>query len=79
MTPIATSELKIKDGAADITVPVSIFAPQQSEHGDWACRYEIGWPQRTRVMNASGIVPAKAGTHTLPGKDFKSGFPLSRE
>ncbi|MGN6460342.1 MAG: DUF6968 family protein [Pseudolabrys sp.] len=55
MTPIATCELKTKDGTADVAVPVSIFAPQQSEHGDWACRYEIGWPEKTRVMNAAGI------------------------
>ncbi len=55
MTPIATRKLRIRNHAADIVVPVSIFAPQPSEHGDWSCRFEIGWPDKTRVMNAAGI------------------------
>lgn len=60
MTPIATRALKIRNGAADIAVPVSIFAPQQSEHGDWSCRYEIGWPEKTRGMNAVGVDATQA-------------------
>lgn len=55
MTPVATRELKIRNGAADVAVPISIFAPEPSGHGDWLCRFEIGWPGKTRVMNVGGI------------------------
>jgi len=65
MTPIATRALKIRNGAADIAVPVSIFAPQQSECGDWLCRYEIGWPEGHRIMHGAGVDAMQALVSTM--------------
>jgi hypothetical protein len=52
---IATRTLKYRRGGAVADVPVNIHAPERSVRGDWSCRYEIGWPEGVRAMEAAGI------------------------
>ncbi|MBL8568728.1 MAG: hypothetical protein JNK84_06545 [Phreatobacter sp.] len=44
--------MKSKAGTAE--VPVSLYAPVADDLG-WGCRYEIGWPRRTRTSTAWGF------------------------
>jgi hypothetical protein len=42
-----------------VPVQVRIYVPVQQEK-DWACKYEIDWPERMRSMAAYGIDSAQA-------------------
>ena len=52
---IATRALKLRSRGADIEIPIRLFAPRRSDHGDWFCRYEIDWPESTEIRNAWGV------------------------
>lgn len=54
---IAILDLTTQDGYHP--VEVRIFLPEIRELG-WACRYEIDWPERTRVMHSYGLDSAQA-------------------
>jgi hypothetical protein len=50
---IATRELKLRQGSSEIPVPIRLFAPEQRDV-DWACRFEIDWPDQTTSLEAMG-------------------------
>jgi hypothetical protein len=56
---IATRVLKLRRGPAEIPVPIRIFAPEQQEI-DWACRFEINWPDETFTLDAMGVDAVQA-------------------
>lgn len=51
---IGTRILHVKSKAGTAEVPVSLYAPVADDLG-WGCRYEIGWPRRTRTSTAWGF------------------------
>lgn len=51
---IATRILKLKQETIEKSIEIRLFAPVKSKSGNWSCRYEIGWPEKVRVMNAGG-------------------------
>ena len=55
---IGTRELKLRQGQGDIPVPIRISAPEQRDD-DWACRFEIDWPDEMFTMDARGIDAVK--------------------
>jgi hypothetical protein len=56
---IATRVLKLRQGSAEIPVPIRIFAPEQRDSA-CACRFEIGWPDETTTMEAMGVDAVQA-------------------
>jgi hypothetical protein len=56
---VATRVLKLRRGPSEIPVPVRIFAPEQREV-DWACRFEIGWPDEPFELEAMGVDAVQA-------------------
>jgi hypothetical protein len=56
---IATRVLKLRQGAGEIPVPIRIFVPEQREV-DWACRFEIEWPDETTTLEAWGVDAVQA-------------------
>jgi hypothetical protein len=56
---IATRLLKLRQGLSEIPVPIRIFAPKQREV-DWACRFEIDWPNEPIQLDTMGIDPVQA-------------------
>src|SRR5262245_16361928 len=56
---IATRVLKLRQGPNEIPVPIRIFAPEQREV-DWACRFEIEWPDETTTLEAWGVDAVQA-------------------
>jgi hypothetical protein len=55
----ATATLDLATPEGSFPVEVRIFVPEKGPM-DWSCRYEIGWPGRTRVFRAYGIDSAQA-------------------
>jgi hypothetical protein len=51
--------LKLRQGSSEIAVPIRIFAPEQHDI-DWACRFEIGWPDETTTMEIMGVDAVQA-------------------
>ncbi len=51
---IGTRILHVTSKAGTAEVPVSLFVPVEDELG-WGCRYEIGWPRKTRTSTAWGF------------------------
>jgi len=56
---IATRVLTLRQAPADIPVPVRIFAPEERDI-DWACQFEIEWPDETITMDAMGVDAVQA-------------------
>ena len=56
---IATRVLKLRQGPGEIPVPIRIFAPEQRDI-DWACRFEIAWPDDATTMEAMGVDAVQA-------------------
>lgn len=56
---IATRVLKLRRGPGEIPVPIRVFAPEQREI-DWACRFEIDWPDETTSLEAWGVDSVQA-------------------
>jgi len=56
---IATRVLKLRQGTGEIPVPIRIFAPERREI-DWACRFEIGWPDEAVEMDVFGVDAVQA-------------------
>jgi hypothetical protein len=56
---IATRLLKLRRAGKDIDIPIRIFAPTR-EAADWACQFEIGWPDQTLTMAAMGVDAVQA-------------------
>jgi hypothetical protein len=56
---IATRVLKLRQGPGEIPVPIRVFAPEQRE-SDWACRFEIDWPDETFTLHAMGVDAVQA-------------------
>ena len=56
---IATRVLKLRRPAGNIEIPIRIFAPQP-QAVDWACRFEIDWPDGTLTLPAKGIDAVQA-------------------
>ena len=56
---IGTRELKLRQGQGDIPIPIRISAPEQ-RGDDWACRFEIDWPDEMFTMDARGIDSVQA-------------------
>ncbi len=57
---IATRTLKLRNGDAEIEIPIRIFAPIPEHPSGWSCRYEIEWPDGMRTMNAGGADAVQA-------------------
>lgn len=51
---IATRVLTLRRGPADIPIPIRIFAPEEQDT-DWACRFEIEWPDEPTSFYAMGV------------------------
>jgi uncharacterized protein DUF6968 len=56
---IAERLLNLKEGGRTVEVPVRILAPEREKQA-WSCRYEILWPDGTRIATARGIDSAQA-------------------
>lgn len=56
---IATRVLTLRRPAGDTEIPVRIFAPEQ-QASDWACRFEIDWPDGMWAMAAGGVDAVQA-------------------
>lgn|SRR5262245_55049907 len=56
---IATRFLKLRQEPGEIPVPIRVFAPEQREL-DWACRFEIEWPNETFGLDAIGVDAVQA-------------------
>jgi len=77
---IASRLLKLRDGGAEIEIPIRIFAPEQSGNA-WSCRYEIDWPEGTWTMAAGGVDSVQAihlamqmiGSEIYTSSFYKSG------
>jgi len=52
---IATRILKLKQEAIEKSVEIRLFTPVEDKYGNWSCRYEIGWPEKVRTMDAGGV------------------------
>jgi hypothetical protein len=59
VTLIATRVLKLRRPAGDIEIPIRIFAPER-QAVDWACGFEVDWPDGRLVMAAKGIDAVQA-------------------
>ena len=56
---IASRVLKLRQGPDEIPVPIRVFAPEQRDI-DWACRFEIDWPDETFTFYAMGVDAVQA-------------------
>lgn len=56
---IATRVLKLRRSTGDIDIPIRIFAPEP-QAVDWACRFEIDWPDGMLTIAARGIDAVQA-------------------
>jgi hypothetical protein len=59
MIVIATRVLTLRRPGGNIEIPICIYAPRQ-KHGDWFCKFEIGWPDGTLSMDAGGVDAVQA-------------------
>jgi hypothetical protein len=62
---IASRDLNLRSGDADIIIPIRIFAPEKAENGNWFCRYEIGWPDKASSNQIGGSDSVQALVHAL--------------
>lgn len=56
---IASRTLRLRRDSADIPIPIRILDPEERDV-DWACRFEIGWPDETTTMEAMGVDAVQA-------------------
>lgn len=56
---VATRILKLRTPTGDIDIPIRIHAPERKKV-DWACRFEVGWPDGQLEMAAHGIDAVQA-------------------
>lgn len=56
---IATRTLKLLTQTGSIDVPIRIFAPEPARI-DWACRFEIDWPEGRLERFAEGVDAVQA-------------------
>jgi len=47
-------ELFLKSQPTDLRIEVRLYQPVQRDKG-WGCRYEIDWPEGSRVFTAYGL------------------------
>ncbi len=52
---VAVRVLKLREADREIDLPVRVFAPEPNPDGQWSCRAEIGWPDRTRTFDIGGF------------------------
>jgi hypothetical protein len=52
---IATRELTLRAGALTQKIVIQVFSPEKSINGSWSCRYEIGWPDKKKIVEAGGF------------------------
>lgn len=57
---IAERTLEVFDGIDTHPVRIVVQKPQQTKFGDWACEYEIGWPEGPRKFAGHGIDSVQA-------------------
>jgi hypothetical protein len=57
---VASRVLKLRRGDRILDVPIRIWAPRETVHGTWSCRYELEWPDGTWSMNAEGADSVQA-------------------
>ena len=57
---IASRVLTLTSGNEKVSIPIRIFAPEQSKNGSWFCRYEIDWPGEPHKMEMGGIDSVQA-------------------
>jgi hypothetical protein len=50
---IATRCLTLRQSGSEIEVPIAIYAPELVDRS-WVCKYEIGWPEGTKVKASWG-------------------------
>jgi len=51
---VVTHELFVKSQPADVRIEIRVYQPIQFEK-DWGCRYEIDWPEGSKVLIAYGL------------------------
>jgi hypothetical protein len=56
---IATRILTLRQTSGEIQIPIRIFAPEQREI-DWACRFEIDWPDEAFAFDVMGVDAVQA-------------------
>ena len=56
---IASRILRLRKAPADIPVPIRIFAPEKRDV-DWACHFEIEWPDEAITLDAMGVDAVQA-------------------
>lgn len=56
---IATRVLTLRQGERSLEVPIRIFAPVQ-QRIDWACRFEIAWPDEPVSLEVKGVDAVQA-------------------
>jgi hypothetical protein len=52
---IANRSLRMRNGSAEIEIPIRIFAPVQKEADAWSCQYQIGWPEGREAREIWGV------------------------
>lgn len=57
---IASRILSLRDGDGIVDIPICIFAPTEKSPRAFACKYEIAWPDGTRIMEVWGSDSAQA-------------------
>ena len=51
---VVMHELFLKSQPADVRIEIRVYQPIQFEK-DWGCRYEIDWPEGSKVLIAYGL------------------------
>ena len=51
---VVTHELFVKSQPADVRIEIRVYQPIQFEK-DWGCRYEIDWPEGSKVRIPYGL------------------------
>jgi len=51
---VVTHELFLKSQPADVRIEIRLYQPIPFEK-DWGCRYEIDWPEGSKVRMAYGL------------------------
>jgi hypothetical protein len=57
---IASRVLMLRSGDNAVPIAVSIFAPEKTTEGAWACRYVIDWPDQPSDTKIFGFDSAQA-------------------
>lgn len=52
---IASRALTLRNPSGDIEIAIRIHAPECEKPGVWGCRYEVDWPEGTRIVDAWGF------------------------